>query len=224
MALAARNVSALREIAEEYPDATCVLPLDVTDEEALSGALKKAAAHFGGLDCVIANAGIGIPTAARAVDAATMRKVLEVNLIAASITLVKGLPFVEESPVGLLVGISSLAGHRGGPRSGPYNASKAGFSRFMESLRSELGSTHVRVLDIRPGFVRTPMTNRNRFRMPFLLEPDDAARRMANAIEKRRSHLTYPRRMGALLGILRHMPDGLFDRLARRVARRASHR
>jgi NAD(P)-dependent dehydrogenase (short-subunit alcohol dehydrogenase family) len=206
------------------PEQLRTFAVDVTDEPALRAAVDGAASRFGGLDVAVANAGIGVPGLAETLPLTELRRVFEVNVIGAAATLIAALPHLRGAPEPLLVGVSSLAAHRGGPGSGAYNASKAAFSRWLESLRMELAAEGVGVLEIVPGFVRTPMTDRNRFAMPFLMEPEDAARRMADAIERRRSHLAFPRRLAFAIGVLRRMPDGLFDRFASRLTARLRSR
>ena len=222
VAAAARRRGEMEDLAgiAPSPEQLGIFSLDVTDEPALRAAIDEAAAAFGGLDVAVANAGIGIPGLCADLALAELRRVFEVNLIAAAATLTAALPHLRRAPAPLLVGISSLAAHRGGPGSGAYNASKAAFSRWLESLRMELAAEGIRVLEVDPGFVRTPMTDRNRFAMPFLMEPEAAARRMADAIERRRSHLAFPRRLAFLVGLLRRMPDGLFDGFASRLTAR----
>lgn len=220
VAALSRRAAALEALAREAGPGCLPLPADVSRPAELRACVQRAARELGGLDAVVANAGCGLPGRSAEVDLEAVRELFAVNVLGALATFQAALPHVRRSRRGLLVGISSLAAHRGGPGSGPYNASKAALSRLLETLRAELAGEGIRVLDVRPGFVRTPMTDRNTFSMPFLMEPDAAARRIARAMERRRSHLTLPKRAGLLVGLLRHMPDRLFDRLARAVARR----
>ena len=223
LGLAARNADALRKLAcaeDPVGSSTRIHILDVTDTDALGAAVDRTAQDFGGLDAVIANAGIGLPGRHDDLSLDDVRRVFDVNVFAAIATLWAGLPHVRHSPAPLLAAVSSLAAWRGGAGAGPYNASKAALSNYLECLRQELAATDIRVLEINPGFVRTPMTDGNDFPMPFLVSPERAARSIADAIERRRSHLAFPRRAAFVMGLLRRMPDGMFDSLARRVMRR----
>ncbi|HSN20150.1 MAG TPA: SDR family NAD(P)-dependent oxidoreductase, partial [Usitatibacter sp.] len=147
-------------------------------------------------------------------------EILEVNVLGMVHTFH---PFVEpmrRRGSGSLAGIASVAGLRGFPGAGAYSASKAAAIRYLEALRVELRGSGVRVSTICPGYVDSPMTARNPYRMPFLLPAEEAARRIARAIDAGRSFAVIPWQMaivGALLGI---MPDAIFDRLAARAGRK----
>jgi short-subunit dehydrogenase len=125
-------------------------------------------------------------------------------------------PFVapmRERRSGTLAGIASVAGLRGLPGAAAYSASKAGAIAYLEALRIELHGTGVKVSTVCPGFIRTPMTARNPYPMPFLLEADDAVRRMARAIDSRRSYTVVPWQMAIVGRMLKVVPDALFDRI-----------
>jgi short-subunit dehydrogenase len=133
-------------------------------------------------------------------------------------------PFVEPMRArasGTLVGIASVAGFRGLPGGGAYSASKSAAITYLESLRVELHGSGVSVVTICPGYVRTALTARNRYPMPFLIDADDAARRMARVIAARRRFAVIPWRMGLVAVVLRALPRWLFDRLFARAPRKA---
>jgi NAD(P)-dependent dehydrogenase (short-subunit alcohol dehydrogenase family) len=223
VALAARRTDALEAVARVADPArqrTIVVPLDVRRIASIAPAVDRASEQLGGLDAVVANAGIGIPGFIEAAGIDELREVLEVNVLGALETLRAGLAHVRLAPRPLLVGVSSMAAWRGGPLAGPYNASKAALSSLLESLRLELAGSNVRVLEVNPGFVRTPMTARNTFPMPFLVEPERAARLIASAMERRRSHLAFPWPTALLMGLVRRLPDPVFDALGAALTRR----
>jgi len=118
------------------------------------------------------------------------------------------------------VGIASVAGFRGLPGAGAYSASKAAAIAYLESLRVELRGSGVHVVTVSPGYVATPMTERNPYPMPFLLNVDEAARRIARAIERRKPHSVIPWQMAVVGGILRALPRPLYDRLFARAPRK----
>ena len=133
-------------------------------------------------------------------------------------------PFVEPMRArasGTLVGIASVAGFRGLPGGGAYSASKSAAITYLESLRVELHGSGVSVVTLCPGYIRTPMTAANRYRMPFLIDADDAARRMARAIDERRRLAVIPWQMALVSLLLRRLPRWLFDRLFARAPRKA---
>ncbi|QDV09829.1 3-oxoacyl-[acyl-carrier-protein] reductase FabG [Planctomycetes bacterium Poly30] len=194
-----RRSERLDELIAELPHGGLAHVVDVTDHAALRGAMGLADTHgaSGPLDLVIANAGIaenGIESR-DAADAAA--QVLAVNAAAAAATLEFGKEFMRQRGVGHLCAISSLAGTRGLPGAPAYCASKAALSTYVEAMRFGLARTGLSITDVQPGFIKTPMTDRNRFPMPFLMEIEEATRRTVDALERTRppSILRYPRRL-----------------------------
>ena len=114
---------------------------------------------------------------------------------------------------GTLVGVSSLAGFRGIPGSGAYSASKAAAIAYLESLRVELARSGIAVVTICPGYIATPMTAHNPYRMPFLMQPQAAARRIARAIARRRRFYVLPWQMAVAGRVLRSLPRPIYDRI-----------
>jgi len=196
-------------------------PVDVTDEAALARVATDFIERFGVPDLVIANAGISSGTSGLdGGDIAKLRKVLEVNVAGLAATLAAFAPAMREAGRGTLVGIASVAGFRGLAGNGAYCASKSAAITWMESLRTELHGSGVSVVCICPGYIDTPMTRVNRFRMPFLISADDAARRVARAIDAKRRLAVIPWQMAIVSVLLRVMPGWLFDRLASRAPRK----
>ena len=118
---------------------------------------------------------------------------------------------------GHIVLTGSLAGFRGLPGAAPYSSSKAGVMSLAESLHADLRGTGVDVQLVNPGFVRTPLTDRNPFPMPFLMDVEPAARRVVRAVAGDRFEITFPRRFAFLMKVLRALPYGLFFALTRRI-------
>jgi short-subunit dehydrogenase len=170
---------------------------------------------------VIANAGVSVGTRGDDVgDVAKLRRVLEVNVTGLAASLAAFAPAMREAGRGTLAGIASVAGFRGLPGAGAYSASKSAAINWLESLRAELHGSGISVVCICPGYVDTPMTQVNRYRMPFLLPADEAARRIARAIAARRRLAVIPWQMAAISLLLRAMPGALYDRLAARSPRK----
>ena len=196
---------------EGLPGRVIHYPADVTDTAALQG----IAADFGVPDLVIANAGVGVGTHGDDLaDIEKLRRVLEVNVTGLAATLAAFAPAMRRAGRGTLAGIASVAGFRGLAGNGAYCASKAAAITWMESLRTELHGSGVSVVCVCPGYIDTPMTRVNRYRMPFLLPADEAARRIARAITAKRRLAVVPWQMAAVSLLLRAMPGWLFDRLA----------
>jgi NAD(P)-dependent dehydrogenase (short-subunit alcohol dehydrogenase family) len=188
--------------------------VDVTDAGSVQEAARDFAARFGAPDIVIANAGISVGTSAEnSDDLAAFRKVMDTNVYGMAATFQ---PFVEsmrERRSGTLVGIASVAGFRGLPGAGAYGASKAAAMTYLESLRVELHPSGVSVVTVCPGYVRTPMTAVNRYRMPFILEADEAARRIERVISRKRRLAVIPWQMALASCAFRSLPGWLYDRV-----------
>jgi NAD(P)-dependent dehydrogenase (short-subunit alcohol dehydrogenase family) len=185
--------------------------VDVTDARAMAA----AAEDFGLPDLVIANAGVSAGTSGEDLrDVAHLRRLLEVNVAGVAVTLAAFAPAMRRAGRGTLACIASVAGFRGLAGNGAYSASKAAAIAWTESLRTEMHGSGVSVVCICPGYIDTPMTRVNRFRMPFLLPAEEAARRIARAIERRPRLAVVPWQMALVAVALRAMPGWLYDRLA----------
>ena len=207
--------------AEGLPGEVISYAVDVADEAALAAAAQDFMRRFGPPDLVIANAGIGTGTEAAEIrHVAKLRKILETNVVGLAATLAAFAPAMRAAGGGTLAGIASVAGFRGLAGNGAYCASKSAAITWMESLRAELHGSGVSVVCVCPGYIDTPMTRVNRFRMPFLLSADEAARRIARAIAAKRRLAVIPWQMALVSLLLRAMPAWLFDRLASRAPRK----
>lgn len=212
VAAIARRGELLQNLAAEFPGQVFCYPLDVRDAAAMHAAAQDFIAHHGVPDIVIANAGVSIGTLTRhAEDNDVFQHVMDINVLGVVKTFQ---PFVEEMRSvgrGRLVGIASVAGFRGLPGAGAYSASKAALISYLESLRIEMRGSGVKVVTICPGYIRTPMTDINRYPMPFMLEAEEAARRMARVIESGRSFAVVPWQMALVGRALKLLPNPLYD-------------
>jgi short-subunit dehydrogenase len=214
LALVGRRRAALEALAAALPGRHYVYPADVNDRDAMIAAAAAFEAASGGADLVIANAGVsfGVRTEEHE-DLEAFRETLATNVLGIAHTFHPFIAPMRARGRGTLVGIASVAGIRGLPGSGAYCASKAAAIAYLESVRVELAPAGIRVLTIAPGFVRTPMTARNPYRMPFLMEADAFARAARRAIERQRSYTVIPWQMALVAKLLRVLPNPLFDRL-----------
>ncbi len=195
--------------------------LDVTDPAALAKCAAEFVTRYGAPDLVIANAGISAGTAGEALeDVAKLRRVLDVNVVGLAATLSAFAPAMRAAGRGTIAGIASVAGFRGLPGNGAYSASKAAARIWLEALRVELRGSGVSVVCICPGYIDTPMTRVNRFRMPFLISADEAAPRIARAIAAKHRVAVIPWQMAAVSVLLRALPGCLYDRMAARAPRK----
>lgn len=214
VAVFARRGELLQALSNEFPGKVFCYTLDVRDAAAIRDAAADFMSHVGVPDIVIANAGVSIGTLTRyAEDNDVFRHVMDINVLGMVQTFQ---PFVEamrEAKSGTLVGIASVAGFRGLPGAGAYSASKAAAISYLESLRVDLHGSGVQVVTVCPGYIRTPMTAINPYPMPFMLEVDDAARRIARVIERGSSFAVVPWQMSLVGRVLKLLPNWLYDRL-----------
>ncbi len=187
---------------------------DVTDRPALHDALNLLAAQLGGIDRLIANAGVGETLPADHPDhVANLEHTTRVNYLGVVYAFEAVLPAMLARRSGHLVAISSLAAYKGLPGSAAYCASKAAVLSYCESLRIELrGRIHVTC--VCPGFVTTPMTAQNHGPMPLVMSADEAARRIVRALHRRPGVYDFPWTMRRLMGLSRWAPDWLIARQA----------
>ena len=214
LGLVARRQAALDALAAKLPGAHRTYDVDVTDRDAIVAAGRDFDAAFGGADLVIANAGISVGVLTEHYeDLDAFRRVLETNVLAMAYTFHPFIAPMRRRGRGTLAGIASVAGIRGLPGSEAYCASKAAAISYLESLRVELRRFGVRVVTIAPGFVRTPLTARNPYRMPFLMAPEAFARAAADAMLAATSYRVIPWQMAIVAKLLRALPNWAFDRL-----------
>ena len=218
LALVARRAAEVQAWAQAqgFDAATCaVYAADVRDLHAITGAGRACIAAQGVPDVVIAAAGfsVGIDTAIFE-DLEVMRALYETNNLGMTATFQ---PFVAPMVArrsGTFVGIASVSGIRGLPGHGGYCSSKAAVISYCESLRVELRASGVKVVTIGPGYVDTPLSRGNPYRMPFLMPVDDFADQAFNAIERGTSYRVIPWQMAVVAKLMRVLPNALFDRLA----------
>ena len=228
LALVARRGDPMRAWAQAQglaADRVTVYAADVCDVAAVAALGATCLAGPGLPEVVIANAGISVGMdTADAADIEVMRQTFETNVIGMAATFQPFVAAMCQRGHGKLVGIASVAGIRGLPGHGAYCASKAAVISYCESLRGECRPYGVKVVTIAPGYIDTPLTQRNRYKMPFLLSADAFADRAYRNIEAGVRMRVIPWQMGVVAGLMRLLPDALFDRLfAGRPRKRRQH-
>lgn len=222
LGLLARREEVLQQIADSLrSQGTKVLTLaaDVTHEEELQQAATQLHQHFGRLDVVVANAGVGYNLPARKMGLDKIQTTFQVNVLGLANTFQAALPLLLEQGSGQLVGVSSLAALRGIPGSAAYSASKAAVAVYLEGLRADLRRQNIHVTTVFPGFVRTPMTDKNPFPMPLIWDASKAARFIVNGIEKKRRIISFPWPISVVMHLLSALPAPLFDLIAANIAK-----
>jgi len=221
LGLVARSTDKLGALAASLSPSPAVYAVDVRDRAGLDAAAKDFIARFGVPDIVIANAGVSKGTLTEhAEDIDVFQQIFDINVIGMVNTFHPFVVPMRDAGRGTLVGIASVAGFRGIPGGGAYSASKAAAIKYCESLRVEMRASGVSVVTICPGYIRTPMTAVNRFKMPFLIGVDDAVERFARAIDAKNSFAVIPWKMGVAARVLRMLPNWLYDRLFSRMPRK----
>ena len=220
--LVARRLSLLTSLQEKLPTKTIIYAVDVRDSDALEKAAQDFIAQCGPPDIVIANAGVSAGTLTENKDdSKTFKGVIDINLLGMVHTFQPFIHVMKQAKKGSLVGIASVAGIRGLPGASAYTASKAATIAYLESLRVELNPSGINVTTIAPGFIKTPMTDINQYPMPFLMAPDIAAKKFAQAIAKKKRFIVIPWQMGCLARILRFIPPWLWDFMMKNAPRKA---
>ena len=225
LALAARRTQEVKSWAEaENISASSyeIYSADVSDIDSIVAAGQACLANQGVPDVVIANAGIsiGMDSAIRS-DLDVMVRTFATNNVGMAATFQPFISAMTKRGSGALVGIGSVAGIRGLPGHGAYCASKAAVIAYCESLRGDLKTSGVKVVTICPGYIDTPLTQKNRYAMPFLMPPEAFADQAFAAIKAGVSYRVIPWQMGAVAKLLRLLPNALFDKALAGRARKS---
>jgi short-subunit dehydrogenase len=211
VALLARREDELKKLAGQCGGFAA--PCDVTKKDSVAAALARVESELGPIDLLIVNAGVGYEVRPDNYNFAEVEHIVNVNVLGAMATIYAALPAMLKRGHGHIAGISSLASYQGLPGNGAYSASKAYFSSHLEALRIELRHKGIWVTTICPGFIATPLTSKNKFRMPFLMSAEKAARKIVRAIECKRRVYNFPWPMAAAIKLGRMLPRWLFDRV-----------
>ena len=218
--LVARHSEHLQKLADalqsQYNISCAIYPLDVRDATALEAAAQDFIARFGAPNIVIANAGVSRGTLTELKeDIAAFQAIFDINVMG---MMQSFQPFIaamkqatKQGQSAQLVGVASVAGIRGIAGSGAYSASKAAVISYCESLRTEMQHFNIAVSTIVPGYIRTPMTELNQYKMPFLMDADIFAQKFANAVAAKRRFCVIPWQMGWVARFMRFIPPFLWD-------------
>ena len=214
--LAARRHSELQllanELKQQFQTNCAIYTLDVRDSKAVQTAAEDFIARFGTPDIVIANAGVSRGTLTQEKDdLAAFQAVFDINVMGMVNTFSPFIASMQAAKKGQLVGVASVAGIRGLPGAGAYSASKAAVISYLESLRVEMQAYSIHVTTVAPGYIRTPMTNVNKYKMPFLMDVEVFAKKFINAVEAKRRFIFIPWQMGALARFMRFIPPAVWD-------------
>lgn len=191
-------------------------PGDVTDREAM----RRMAGEVAPLDVALLSAGTYEPVTPETFRAEVFRSHLDVNVMGTVHCIESVLPDMLRRRAGRIAVVASVTGFAALPRAEAYGATKAFLISMCDSLRADLDGSGVAVTVVNPGYVRTPLTAQNEFEMPFLIDTDEAARVIADGLERGKAEISFPLRMALAMKLLGSMPGSLARTYTARVARR----
>ncbi|MFA6570714.1 MAG: SDR family NAD(P)-dependent oxidoreductase [Bacteroidota bacterium] len=217
LTLLARNTDELKKTVErinyQKPDSAFYHQCDVTNKESVREAIEFASRSMGGIDIAILNAGINRKNiGANYSFSETLEEIFHTNVFGMMYCIENILPLMKQKGEGTIAGVGSLSDFRGAPGFGIYNTSKIAVSYLLESLRIENLDTGVKIINIRPGFISTDMVSDFKFKMPFLMNPERAAKIIVEGIDKQKSVIAFPLpvRIGSLL--LKMLPSFIYEK------------
>lgn len=222
VAVSARTEADLQSLAIEasgLPGKIHPFVLDVVDPVATAAAVAHIRDAIGPLDLAILNAGTHRGVSARGLDAAVVRSLVDVNLMGTVNCLAAILPDFIERRSGRIAVVASVAGYRGLPTAAAYGATKAALINMCEALKPELDQWGVGLTLINPGFVDTPLTQKNDFPMPFMISADTAADAIMRGLDLGRFEIVFPWRMAVAMKLLRVLPYAVVFRVTRRMVK-----
>ena len=191
------------------------LPADVVNFDQLKESMNTVLKEFGQIDIAVANAGVAPFARIATLKSAALRQIMDINFFGAWNLFECVLPNMLERGSGHLVGVSTFASFRGMQRLGPYSASKSAINILLESARVELYRKNIHCTIIMPAYVKTPLTDTNKSRMPFMISADKAASVIAKSIRNKRKQVIFPWQFRVFAPIFRNVPNWLFDLVLR---------
>lgn len=218
VALSARRSGPLEEMAERFGQRNALaLPLDIRDSQAVRAAAQAIVAAWGGIDLAVFMAGEYQPMRAWKLDLEVARSTIDTNLMGYFNGIAAVAPQLMKQGDGQIALVSSVAGYRGLPKSVVYGPTKAALINLAEALYLDLRPKGVGVSVVNPGFVRTPLTAQNDFRMPALIGAEEAAREIVAGLERGEFEIHFPKRFTRVLRLLRLLPYSLYFPAIRRL-------
>ena len=219
VAASARREDLLNQLSESNQNIS-PFPLDVTSRENCEEFFEKIKNKFENIDTCFFSTGTWDPKKEKEIDIDQMKKVMEVNFFG-TLNCIKAVEmYFKEKKNGNISIVSSIAGYRGLPNSTGYGASKAALNNLAESLYFDFGRYNVRVSLISPGFIKTPMTDKNQFKMPFLKTPEFAAEKIYNGLINGSSfEIDFPKELTLILKFLKILPDSVYFKLIRKLTK-----
>lgn len=222
VAVSARSTEKLEALvaeSEAWPGEVRAFPSDITDREGVEKTVAAIEDSFGPINLAILNAGTYIAEIATRFDAEKFARQVDVNLVGTANCFAAVMEPMLERRDGHIVPVASMSGYRGLPQAAGYGATKAALINFAEAMHPALAPSGITVQVCCPGFVKTPLTERNRFDMPFLMDVDKAAAAFIRGLGSSSFEISFPKRLGWLLKFAGAMPDWLYFKLTSTLVR-----
>ena len=219
VAISARRKEILNKMAQDQNISS--FPLDVTNRAQINNVFKNILNEFGDLDLCLFSSGTYEPKDEQSIDPDKIKNVININFLGV-IDCVKTVEeYFKDKKSGHISIVSSIAGYRGLPNSSGYGPSKAALTNFSESIYFDFKKFGVRVSIVSPGFIKTPLTDKNEFPMPFLKTPDFAAEKIFNGLVNSNAfEVHFPKGLTVTLKLLRILPYKLYLFLVDKLVKR----
>tara|TARA_B100001250_G_scaffold317001_1_gene279438 strand:- start:92 stop:844 length:753 start_codon:yes stop_codon:yes gene_type:complete len=219
VAASARSEDLLSTISESNKNISS-FPLDVTDSEKCNEIFDQIKKKYQSIDICFFSTGTWDPKKEKDIDIEQMKKVMNVNFFG-TLNCIKAVEkYFREKNSGHISIVSSIAGYRGLPNSTGYGASKAALNNLAESLYFDFGRYNVRVSLVSPGFIKTPMTDKNEFKMPFLKTAEFAADKIYKGLINGSSfEIDFPKELTLILKFLKILPDSLYFKIIKKLTK-----
>ncbi len=210
----------MEKLSSEFKGRLIALPGDVTHKDGMKAAVDTIEKTYGPIDLAILNAGAYIPEDMNRFKSEDFISQIQLNLFGTVFCIEALLPYFINRHAGHIALVASVAGYRGLPRSIGYGASKAALIHLAEALAIMGHKYGIKVQVINPGFVKTPLTDKNDFPMPFLIDSGEAARRIVDGLKSNKFEITFPTRFAYLLKFIGLLPDRMYFAIVRRAMRK----
>ena len=219
LVLSARREEELIKLNEELGGKHHVYALDASDSHSIFKAATNISAKLPKLDSMIYMAAAYVPTSFQDTDIDHIRKALDVNLTGAMAAVLAVHQIYKKQGFGQIALCASVAGYKGLPNAQPYSATKAAMINLAETLRTDLQNDNIDVKIINPGFVRTPLTDKNDFKMPMIIEPEIAAQEIAKGLMSNKFELHFPKKFTYIVKLISILPYSLFFAITRKMVK-----
>jgi short-subunit dehydrogenase len=187
--------------------------IDISNDDSVFNAAQEYKKSFGDFDLVLVMAGYWQRMSAKKFNLEVFKEHNNTNTVGLARCAAAVLPEMISKDRGTFVGVSSVAGFRGLPGSSGYGPSKAAQINFLEAIRADLVNTNVKVQTVSPGFVKTPMTDVNEFKMPFIISAEQAAKTIVKGLEKKKAEIIFPLPMAITMKLARLIPVSIWPKL-----------